>query len=153
MCYVHLFPDKQISTRIKTKESAVISYMKDKFPNQPWIYDRKISNGCSRYRPDIFLDCLTHTLIIEIDENQHESYDCECENRRMMAIFEDMIKMLSLAKSGLPSIRNQQRWDIRLETLGQTIERHLNNIRVQEVTLEHLYNDGYGNKKIYKKIV
>ena len=52
--------------------------------------DKRIEGGCSRYIPDIFIECLTHSVIIEVDENQHDTYDCTCENRRMMQLFEDL---------------------------------------------------------------
>jgi hypothetical protein len=84
-CFAHLYPEETITKRHKTKESSVIHFLKEAFPDRPWVFDRKVDNGCSRYRPDIFLDLLTHSLIVEVDENQHDSYDCECENKRLMA--------------------------------------------------------------------
>lgn len=50
-------------------------------------YDVTIDHGaCGMERPDFVFDCNTHMLVIEIDENQHEYYPCECEQIRMINI-------------------------------------------------------------------
>ena len=89
-CYINLFPDKKLSKNYKTKEIAVANFLKDIFLNYTWICDRKIQDGCSRYRPDLLLDMATHIIIIEIDENKHTSYDCSCENKRLMSLSQDL---------------------------------------------------------------
>ena len=89
-CFVHLFPEEKVATCFKTKESSVVQFIKDTYYDKDWIFDKKIAGGCSRFRPDIFLDCLTHSLIIEVDENQHESYEAICENKRLMTLFVDL---------------------------------------------------------------
>ena len=49
--------------------------------------DRMIDGGaCGRERPDFFIDCGTHILIIECDEHQHSGRACECEQTRMVNI-------------------------------------------------------------------
>jgi len=45
-----------------------------------------ILNGCSKKRPDIFFNLETHCIIVEIDENQHKSYDESCECSRINEI-------------------------------------------------------------------
>ena len=54
------------------------------------VLDRMIRGGCSKRRPDGLLDCGTHSVVVEIDEDQHSSYDATCENRRSMEIFQDL---------------------------------------------------------------
>ena len=51
------------------------------------MYNKTIDGGCSRRMPDIYLDCGTHNLVVEIDENQHSNYSCE--NKRIMELFQD----------------------------------------------------------------
>ncbi len=63
--------------------------MKEKFPNLTWVCDRRIG-GCSRRRPDLFLDMGSQVVIVEVDENKHDEYDCTCENRRLMEISQDL---------------------------------------------------------------
>lgn len=162
-----MFPNEKIVKHFKTKESSVISFITEHFSNYNFTLDKKISGGCSRFRPDMMLDCLTHSIIIEVDENQHEHYDCVCENKRLMALFEDlgnrplvMIRFnpddfidhndnviescfIYKNKNGLPSIKNKQKWNNRLDVLKNTIERYIKNIPDKEISLEHLYYDGF----------
>ena len=88
-CFVHMFPDKPTSRNYKTKEFAVVEYVKTHFPDLSWITDKKINDGCSKRRPDLYVDLGYQILIIEVDENQHGSYDCICENKRQMEISKD----------------------------------------------------------------
>jgi len=57
------------------------------FPDITASCDHRINGGCSGKRPDWYVDCGTHNLIVEIDENQHADYSCE--NKRMMELFLD----------------------------------------------------------------
>jgi hypothetical protein len=43
-------------------------------------------NGCSKRRPDIYYELLKHCVIIEIDENQHNTYEDSCECARLNEI-------------------------------------------------------------------
>ena len=85
-----MFPDKPASRNYKTKEYAVVEYIKEKFPDLNWIADKIIDGGCSKRRPDLLLDLLYQIIIIEIDENQHTDYDCSCENKRIMELSQDL---------------------------------------------------------------
>ena len=89
-CYINIFPDKPVSRNYKTKEYAVVEYVKTKYPDLSWIADKIINNGCSKKRPDLLLDLGYQILIIEIDENQHIDYDCSCENKRIMELSQDL---------------------------------------------------------------
>jgi hypothetical protein len=42
--------------------------------------------GCSKKRPDIFFDLPTHCVIVEVDENQHNTYEDTCECARINEI-------------------------------------------------------------------
>ena len=81
-CCMFLRPDIPIARNYKSKENEVASRIKELFPS--FVQDTIISGGCSKRRPDLFLDKLTHIIIIEIDEDKHSSYDSSCENRRLM---------------------------------------------------------------------
>ncbi len=89
-CYFNLFPDKPITRNYKTKEKAVADFIKEQFPNIDIQTDKKIIDGCSRRRPDVFIDVGFQVIIVEIDENQHISYDCSCENKRIMELSQDV---------------------------------------------------------------
>lgn len=87
---MNLFPDKPVSRNYKTKEYAVVEFVKKTFPDLSWISDKRISDGCSKRRPDLFLDLGYQIIIIEVDENQHTDYECSCENKRIMELSNDV---------------------------------------------------------------
>ena len=92
-CYIHLFPEKPVARNYKTKERTVVEFVLKEFHQYPWTHDKQIQDGCSRRRPDLFMDFGYQILIVEIDENQHtgENYgDCSCENKRMMLLSQDV---------------------------------------------------------------
>lgn len=164
-CFVNLFPGEKVARGFKTKESSVVHFIKDTYQDKPWCFDKRIEGGCSRYRPDIFLDCLTHSLIIEVDENQHESYEQICENKRLMTLFEDLgrrpLVMIRFNpdeyitkegstvrssfvyknKCGLPSVRNVREWQNRLKVLQEVIDCYLEMVPTREITVKHLFYD------------
>ncbi len=88
-CFIHTYPNKKTKRNYKTKEQAVIDYIKNEFQKLTIITDKMNPDGCSRKRPDIQIDLGYQLIIIEIDENQHKTYDCSCENKRTMEIFKD----------------------------------------------------------------
>ena len=89
-CYMNMFPDKPVSRNYKTKEYAVVEFIKTIFSELTWVSDKIISGGCSKKRPDLLLDLGYQIIIIEIDENQHINYDCSCENKRIMELSKDL---------------------------------------------------------------
>ncbi len=66
------------------------SFLKAKFQDKTWRCDRRIEGGCSRRRHDLFLDMGSHIVVVEVDENKHGTYDCTCENKRLMEISQDL---------------------------------------------------------------
>ena len=89
-CFMYLFPDKPISRNYKTKEFAVVEYIKNNFPDVDWIADRIVNDGCSKRRPDLLLDLGYQVLLIEIDENKHSGYDTTCDITRLNDLFTDL---------------------------------------------------------------
>ena len=49
-------------------------------------YDQVIDSDCSKRRPDFVFDYTFFKIIVEVDENQHWSNPCECEQTRMIEI-------------------------------------------------------------------
>ena len=90
-CYVSQFPDEKLSRNYKTKENTIVNSIRETFPDEKIEYDKRISGGCSKRRPDcIIYKKNGHIIIIEIDETQHSSYECSCENKRIMEIYQDL---------------------------------------------------------------
>jgi len=89
-CFMYMFPEENVSRNYKTKEKEVVDRVKGSLSKYDWVYDKRIQDGCSRRRPDMFLDMGDCIIIVEIDENQHEDYECSCENKRLMEISQDI---------------------------------------------------------------
>ena len=77
----------------KIKEMEVVNYLRQQ--NIDFIHNKSTGFICGNYFPDILIDCNTHFIVVEIDEEQHKQYSNECEYIRMNNIY------LSL---GLPTI-------------------------------------------------
>lgn len=90
-CYYFLHPDKWVpSVRYKTKELRLYHHLTTLFGKGVFTWDKRVSGGCSRRRPDFLFDCLTHAVVVECDENQHQDVWYRCDNKRMMEIFQDL---------------------------------------------------------------
>lgn len=88
-CYCVLNPDAVIPRKYKLKEHHVVDFLKSQFQETLTMrFDKMVEGGCSRKRPDVFIDFGSHCLIIEVDEHQHVSYSCE--EKRMIYLYEDV---------------------------------------------------------------
>jgi hypothetical protein len=164
-CHMHLFPNAR---NYKTKEKAVTDFILQSFPSFSWVTDKKVQDGCSRRRPDLCLDLGFQIIIVEIDENQHQTYDTTCEHKRLMEISRDVnhrpvvfirfnpddyinkekIRIRSSWKpnrSGILLIQEELRdeWQHRLNRLKLHIEYWSNEINMTDKTVEtvHLFFD------------
>jgi len=122
-------------------------------------FDKRIDLGCSLRRPDIRIECFTHTIIIECDENKHQGYSCE--NKRTMEIFQDLgnrpivflrfnpdqykddngiiidgcFKKTTLISNSLQT----KEWTRRITILKERLDYHYKNVPTKEITIEHLF--------------
>ncbi len=87
-CHFYLHPDDPRIRNYKVKEHAFMLALQKSHPEM--VLDQTVSGGCSKRRPDGLLDCLTHSIIVEIDEDQHVGYESMCDNRRTMELFSDL---------------------------------------------------------------
>jgi hypothetical protein len=166
-CFMHLFPDKPISRNYKTKETAVVQFVKETFSDIDMQTDKRIHGGCSRRRPDIFIDLGYQIIIVEIDENQHIDYDCSCENKRIMELSQDVghrpiifirfnpdeyeknghtiSSCWGINKQGLCCVKKskQKEWNTRLQVLCEKISYWLqpNNRTDRYIQILQLYFD------------
>ena len=158
-CYCITHPDEDIKRRYKLKENCITDYMKERYPSLDIVYDKSISGGCSLKRPDIFLDCFTHSVMCEIDENQHSGYSCE--NKRMMTLFEDLgsrpIIMIRFNPDSYIDSENSRvqscfyhsgkkgyipdpdEFERRVEVFCKEFEYCTNTIPTKEITIIHLF--------------
>ncbi len=160
-----LFPGKKNTRNYKTKETAVENHLQEKFPGVIWAQeDKPVKDGCSRRRPDLLLDMGTHVVIVEVDENRHDGYDCTCENRRVMEISKDVshrpVVMVWLnpdgyickekgkvpspwayTKLGVCKVRPKWKkaWEDRLEVLSNTVDYWMKNQSDKLIEVVELY--------------
>lgn len=156
--------NKPAMRNYKTKEKAVADFIISNYPNFSWMTDKRILDGCSNRRPDLLLDMGSHVIIVEIDENQHNDYDCSCENKRLMLLSQDVghrpivfirfnpddylnetgepVKSCwKLNGKGIMGITKskQKEWDLRLENLKTQVQYWIENPTEKTVEVIQLY--------------
>jgi hypothetical protein len=89
-CVIHQHPEIPVVRNYKTKETTVADHVVNTFPQFKWNRDKRVEGGRSRRRPDIVTDLGSHYVIVEIDENSHQHYDCSCDNQRTMELVLDV---------------------------------------------------------------
>ena len=158
-CHFYLNPNDPRIRNYKTKEHAYMTAILEKFPQ--FKLDKTINGGCSKRRPDGFLDLLTHVIIIEIDENEHKSYDDTCNNRRTMELSQDvghrpivfirlnpdgytldgkrMKGSFSLTKKTGELKVVKKEFNKRLNLLIESVDHHINTIPDKIISVEYLY--------------
>jgi len=94
-CYCYKNPNVDIPFRFKLKEHVFVESFKEFMKSlpaetdfEPPVFDKQISQSCSKRRPDILIDCYTHSIVLELDENQHSGYNCE--TKRLCEIYQDL---------------------------------------------------------------
>jgi hypothetical protein len=167
-CCINLFPDIKVSRNYKTKENTVIEFIKTNFLEYTWVTNKTIIGGCSNRKPDIYVDMGSHILIVEIDEHEHKSYDCICENKRIMELSKDFnhrplvflrfnpdsyinrsnVKVLtcwSAGKNGIFKVpqRKYAEWNKRLNILKEQIAYWTHNPTTKTIEVIHLFYDGF----------
>ncbi len=164
-CYGNLFPDSPIVRNYKTKERLVVDYIREQYSELSWKFDKIIENGCSKRRPDIYLDLGYQVIIVEVDENQHQNYDCSCENKRLMELSQDIghrpiifirfnpDKYYDKNSKNIPScfsitkktgkleINSKKKWNERLNNLKNQIDYWNKNKTDKTIEIIQLYYD------------
>lgn len=161
-CFIFKFPEVKLSRNYKVKETHMTDFIKKQFQEEVITFDKTVG-GCSKRRPDVYIDKFTHVIICECDENQHK--DTSCENKRMMELFQDFgnrpvvfirfnpdsytnetgKKIPSSFKYhktlDVPMIRDSNEWSNRLNVLKDTINKWVINVPEKELTCEYLFYD------------
>jgi hypothetical protein len=68
------------------KEWSIVRYLRKVIDTNFEYNSSKMLQGCSKKRPDIYFELDKHCLIVEIDENQHNTYEDSCECSRINEI-------------------------------------------------------------------
>jgi hypothetical protein len=132
----------------KTKEYAVVKYLKEHLPDYDFIHNQSVGSECTKgdkeksnghLYPDIRYDCGHYHLIVEVDEHRHRGADYKCDKQRMYDI---------IAKLGLPCIfirYNPDSQESNKEILLQKIKDYLDIVESDD---PELWNE-YGFKAEY----
>lgn len=151
-CTAYMFPDKP--SCFKTREMKLKEYLTAQYPDKTIVHDKRVE--CHLYRPDFVFDMGSHTIVIELDENQHKKYDTSCDNKRLMSIFHGLgsrpMVMIRFnpdkydstpgcfKKDGQLSGQGKE-WKLRTEKLKTRINFWTNSQADREITMEHLFFD------------
>lgn len=153
-CSVYMLPDAPTSKRFKTREMAVRDFLRKTWPDCDITHDKRVE--CHAYRPDFVFDMGSHTIVIEIDENQHRSYDTSCDNKRLMSIFQGlgarpmvMIRFNPDSYTGHRGcwtrdnklVDDGRPWAKRLEVLKERVGHWFDTEPARELSVEHLFFD------------
>jgi len=165
-CYYFHNPSKK-PKRLKVKEEEVVNYLKQEFKDIEMITDKAlIGDGiCLNNRPDVLIHLNKHSIIIEIDEEQHRYYNPICDEARINniqealnrpiiiirfnpdAYIENGKKVLSCfnidKKTGMRIIpKNQyQNWNNRLAKLKETLAFSLEDYKDEPIKIIKLFYD------------
>lgn len=71
---------KKVQKAKETRVKNLLDSNKIKYDS----YDKTLEDSCFKYRPDFVIDRGFMVIILEVDENQHKSYNCLCEQTRMI---------------------------------------------------------------------
>ena len=161
-CYCVLNPGIKIPRMYKLKEMHMRDELIKYFPTTEFVFDKIVDDGCSRRKPDVRIECYTHSIIIECDENQHKSISYNCEHKRMMELFQDLgnrpiifirfnpdsytdkegkkhKSCFNYKKSS--TVMNKKEWKNRISELVKLIQKYYIEIPEKEVTTKKLFFD------------
>ena len=152
-CFAYMFPGEKCGP-FKTREMKLKEYLESQYSDKTIVHDKHVE--CHRYRPDFVFDMGSHTIVIELDENQHKTYDTSCDNKRLMAIFQGLgsrhMVMLRFNPDRYDSAPgcfkrdgvlsgNGKEWNTRTRQLKARIDHWMNTQPDREITVEHLFFD------------
>jgi len=165
-CYYFHNPSKK-PKRLKVKEEEVVNYLKQEFKDIEMITDKALTGDglCLKNRPDILINLNNHSIIVEIDEDQHKWYNPVCDEARINNIQEALNRPIIIIrfnpdayiengkkvkscfnidkKTGMRTIpKNQeQKWNNRLEKLKETLAFSLENYKEEPIRIIKLFYD------------
>ena len=152
-CFAYMFPDVKRGY-FKTREMKLKEYLTQQYPDKTITHDKHVE--CHRYRPDFVFDMGSHTVVIEIDENQHMSYDTSCDNKRLVSIFQGLgsrpMIMIRFNPDRYDNVQGCFKKDGQLSGIGQEWKKRTGRLKERidhwiitqpdrEISAEHLFFD------------
>lgn len=126
----------QPTPRMMKKETKVKTLLEEN--NLKFVHNKQFKNDCClKYRADFLFDCNTYFVVLECDEDQHSSYDKDCELIRMNNISTGLgLPTLFIRYNpDLPGFKVKQKHKKLLETL----DKYLNMEVLEDPTPIYLF--------------
>ena len=159
-CYSHANPDDPRARNYMVKEQFLRDALTAQFPDVDMVFNKTVGGGCSRRRPDVRIECFTHSIIIECDEHQHQGYSCE--TLRSMLLYRDLghrpLVILRInpdaysdehgkhdgcfdttGANGKLVLSDEQEWCTRVDALAERMRWHMEHAPEREFSMEQLF--------------
>jgi len=140
------------------KEWAVVRYLKKNIKTKFEYNTSKMLQGCSKRRPDVYFELNKHSVIVEIDENQHKSYEDSCECSRINEIVNGIGgKSVIIIRFNPDITRNKgtnlkltlsDKMDLLVNTIKEELAKDYNSFQVKMIQL--YYDDNYDDYQSVK---
>jgi hypothetical protein len=139
------------------KEWGIVRHLRREIHTKFEYNSSKMLQGCSKKRPDIYFELGKHCVIVEVDENQHNTYEDSCECARLNEIINGIGGRSVIVIRYNPDIvrHNGKQLNISQET---RVDLLVNTVRAELVKdyetfivkiIQIYYNDNY---EIYQSI-
>ena len=132
------FVNNGVTRNHKRKEDIIYSLLEDN--KVEFIHNLQVKGGCSKRRPDFIICKKWGSIVLEIDENQHnrKNYPCECEITRMKQIyFDEGVNNLLFIRYNPDKYKN-----IPGQKIYKPLERHTYLIKYLKELEEYTHNLG-----------
>lgn len=136
---VYCRPKNQNKLYEKTKEYAVVKYLKDNLPDEEFIHNKSVGSDCTGTHlfPDILFERNAYNVIVEVDEFKHRGASYACDKQRMYDI---------IAKLGLPCIFIRYNPDNKLSDKGVLLAKLIKYLETEDIVNKC---DDFGYKAKY----
>lgn len=129
-------------------------------------HDKIPESACSKYRPDFIIDLGSMCIILEVDENQHKSYACECEEKRMLQLYQDFggIPLVFIRYNPDDYIDNNEKkcegrlYNLTRETILVKLLKRIiyltecGKYEIMPLSVYYLYYNGFGND-VFRSVI
>jgi len=150
----------------RVKEKTVVDYLTKKLSGYSLVCNKTAGN--SKLRPDICISLPSHTVIVEVDEHQHQNYESEQQRMRDIkaalkcktVVFirfnpdgyldSQRVRHKSCwctnSSTGAIEVSDTQQWQTRLKQLNKVVVAQLQAIPSKSLSTIYLFYDGYSSK-------
>ena len=109
--------------------------------------DKLVDNGaCFKYRPDFLIDCGSHFVVLEVDENQHKGRAYGCEEVRMVNIFQSLGLSTKFIRYNPDKYKKNGKWlnpsvVSRMRKLSEHLGYAIHDAPISFLSVKHVFFD------------